>query len=232
MKIIFLNTWDATRSHELRVFIESNKADTDIFCLQEVGPVMQEMVNTLFSDWEHVFASKKMIKPTTGEVHEFFQATYVRKGLELVSSDVLMPEGTDIGLALYTHIRLDNTSFHVINVHGLPWPGKLDTPERIKFSETLLQYFETKEGVKIIGGDFNLLPEAKSIQMFEDYGYTDLIKKFTILTTRNRFAWEKYPGNELYFSDYVFVKDAQARTFTVPEIEISDHLPMIVEIEA
>jgi endonuclease/exonuclease/phosphatase family metal-dependent hydrolase len=88
-----------------------------------------------------------------------------------------------------------------------------------------------KEGIQIIGGDFNILPETESIRMFKDQGYADLIKDFSIRTTRNRFAWEKYPGNELYYSDYVFIKHAKVVDFAVPALEISDHLPMLLDIE-
>ena len=68
--------------------------------------------------------------------------------------------------------------------------------------------------------------------MFQKYGYLDLIKKFGIKTTRNEVAWENYPDNKQYFSDYVFVNpEAKIKSFSVPDLEISDHLPLILEIE-
>ena len=85
----------------------------------------------------------------------------------------------------------------------------------------------------MIGGDFNLAPETKSIAMLTENGYRDLIKDFKIRTTRNRLAWEMYPESKQYFSDYVFASpEVKVKEFTVPENEISDHLPLILDIEA
>ena len=42
----------------------------------------------------------------------------------------------------------------------------------------------------------------------------------------------RYPGRKLYFSDYVFASpDVEVQGFLVEDIEISDHLPMIVSAE-
>lgn len=86
-------------------------------------------------------------------------------------------------------------------------------------------------GIKILGGDFNTLPDEKSITMFETAGYKSLIKDFAVNTTRNRYVWERYPKNKMYYSDYVFVeRGTKLKSFDVPGIEVSDHLPMVVEL--
>jgi endonuclease/exonuclease/phosphatase family metal-dependent hydrolase len=86
--------------------------------------------------------------------------------------------------------------------------------------------------MKIIGGDFNLLPETKSAQMFEENDYRSLIKEFRIRTTRNRLAWELYPNDKQYYADYVFVSPGvNVKEFSVPENEISDHLALILRVE-
>jgi len=87
-------------------------------------------------------------------------------------------------------------------------------------------------GVRIIVGAINVLPETQSIQMFGNAGYQDLIQLFNIPTTRNRLVWERFPDNPLYYSDYVFVdSNTTVKNFTAPTMEISDHLPMILEIQ-
>ena len=81
-----------------------------------------------------------------------------------------------------------------------------------------------------MGGDFNLFPDTKSLELIREAGFRDLIQEFSISTTRNRYAWEKYPTKYL-FSDYVFVSSSlTVQSFEVPTVEVSDHLPMIVEI--
>ena len=93
-----------------------------------------------------------------------------------------------------------------------------------------------KVGLKIIGGDFNLNPDTKSVKIFEEVGYKNLIMDFGIKNTRNEISWKQFqnkPGFvKQYFADYVFVsKDVKVRKFEVPYNEISDHLPQILEFE-
>lgn len=67
--------------------------------------------------------------------------------------------------------------------------------------------------------------------MFEKNGYKDLIKDYKIPTTRNKVAWKMYPDNPQLYSDYVFVSSGiEVKSFSVIENEISDHLPLILEI--
>ena len=68
--------------------------------------------------------------------------------------------------------------------------------------------------------------------MIEKIGMRNLIKDFSIATTRNALSYGNYPESERqYFADYVFVSSGvRVLNFSVPEIEISDHLPMILEI--
>lgn len=95
----------------------------------------------------------------------------------------------------------------------------------------MIDSLKNNKGIKIVGGDFNLFPETKSIKMWEEIGYRNLIKEYGIKTTRNEYAWRNYPNNKHYFSDYVFVDPSvKVTNFDVPEMTISDHLPMIVEI--
>ena len=56
---------------------------------------------------------------------------------------------------------------------------------------------------------------------------TNLIKKYNIKTTRHKL----YPGFENNkFADFVFVsKGIKIKNFQVPNIAVSDHLPMILE---
>jgi len=91
-------------------------------------------------------------------------------------------------------------------------------------------------GPQIVIGDFNLLPDTESIKKFEVYGYQNLIEDFAIKSTRNRIAWEQFknePGFvKQHYADYCFVsKDVKVKKFTVPNIEVSDHLPLILEFE-
>jgi endonuclease/exonuclease/phosphatase family metal-dependent hydrolase len=139
----------------------------------------------------------------------------------------------DTGLGIYTQVGDGAGKMHICNLHGIAKPGdKLDTPQRLRQSKALIDFFDSLDGRKIIGGDFNLSPDTDSIRSFEEHGYINLIKEFGIRTTRNRLAWELYPDNKQYHSDYVLISpDVKVRAFEVPNNEVSDHLPLILDVE-
>lgn len=87
------------------------------------------------------------------------------------------------------------------------------------------------KGGKVLCGDFNLLPQTKSIAMLEGR-MRNLIKEYNIKTTRSKLNPYHGTPTEQHFADYVFVsEDIKVLDFKVPEAEVSDHLPMILEFE-
>ena len=229
MKIVFLNTWDGKLGKEIGHFITSHFQDTEIFCLQEVYKKMKMLCKGFFQEYKVVSDYKHI-----NDNESYFQNTYVRRGLNIISKKTLLKDTQGTGLAVYTQIQSDNKTLHVCNVHGVSQPGdKTDNNYRLQQSLEIIEFFKGIDGLKIIGGDFNLEFDTQSVKMFEESGYKNLIKDFNIPTTRNRLTWEKYlEEGKQYFADYVFVSpDVPIKEFSVPNIEISDHLPMILDIE-
>lgn len=229
MRIIFLNTLNGKVAERMKDFMLEQAPMTDIFCLQEVYDSSKSFFEELLSEFSHVYTFKSITEDG------FPQATYVKPGTEIIFSTTVLDEIPNTGIGLYTHINAKNGNvIHVCNVHGRAFPGeKLDTPERLRQSRGFIDFFTTLDGPKIIGGDFNVLPDTESIRMFEQRGYIDLIKKHNVRTTRNQLAWANYPDNKQYYSDYVFVSpDVKVQNFLVPENEISDHLPLVLDIES
>ena len=227
MKIIFLNTWNGKIKDKITEFIKGHSKDTDVFCFQEVYPEMRQLCQELLLDYDEFFAYKQI------EGDDFPQASYVRKKLRAFSSAVLEGQA-NTGLGVNIGINIKGKIIHICNFHGRYRPGhKLDTSERLGQSKGLIEFFKGKQGLKIIGGDFNMLPNTESMRMFSENGYRDLIKEFDVKTTRNQLAWAMYPDNPQYYSDYVFLSpDVRLKIFSVPNLEISDHEPLILEIEA
>jgi endonuclease/exonuclease/phosphatase family metal-dependent hydrolase len=105
------------------------------------------------------------------------------------------------------------------------WQGsiKTDTEAKIEQSNKILELTEKTNGKKVIIGDFNLLPNTKSIQMIGEE-YTDLIKKFDIKSTRSSLYTKT-----LRYSDYTFTyKEIEVIDFSVPDLNVSDHLPLLL----
>ncbi|MBU6500492.1 MAG: endonuclease/exonuclease/phosphatase family protein [Patescibacteria group bacterium] len=120
----------------------------------------------------------------------------------------------------------------IVNIHGLPYPpgNKSDTPERLIQSQKIINFLAREEGQKILCGDFNLLPDTESIAMIERTGMKNLIKTFGIERTRSKIS--PFYGKPEFqaFADYTFVSpDVNVLNFSVPDIDVSDHLPMVLE---
>lgn len=122
-------------------------------------------------------------------------------------------------------------SLNLFNFHGLlDGGGKFDTSQRDAQFASIQKIISGYEGKKILCGDFNIRPDTKNIALMEK-NMTNLIKEHNILKTRNRFYEGMGKYNDL-ISDYIFVsKDINVKDFRVLDIEISDHLPLILEFE-
>ena len=128
-----------------------------------------------------------------------------------------------VGSALAVKVE----DFVVVNVHGL-WQGgiKTDTEAKIEQSKKIIDLANKAEGRKVICGDFNLLPDTKSIQMLGDK-YNDFISEYKISDTRGPLYTK-----ELRHSDYAFTdKNIKVNDFSVPNLVLSDHLPLVLDFK-
>lgn len=130
----------------------------------------------------------------------------------------------------YINLKVDNKNLVICNVHGIWSPGsKIDTPQRIEQSKKIKEFLSTQKGGKIVCGDFNLTLNTKSVKMLEE-DLKNLIREFNIERTRSRLNPFFGKSNFQKFADYTFVsKEVEVKNFSVPDIEISDHLPMILQ---
>ncbi len=254
MKILVLNTWGGRAgSEKLLEFIEKHKSETDIFCLQEMwsaphddlvgrdaGGAPLDHSNVMTSG---VSDMSRILPKHTAYFHPHFGDNYgllmlVNKNLKVVTSgDVFvykerghMPEG-DLGTHArniqYVTLSVDNKLVTVINFHGL-WngKGKTDTKDRLAQSKNIVKFTKSLNNECVLCGDFNLLPDTESIKIIEDSGFKNLIKKYSITSTRTSFY--KKPGK---FADYVFLANGiNEKHFEILPDEVSDHSAMLVEV--
>lgn len=232
MKIIFLNAWYAKAGKGFLDFIRENSLYTDIFCLSEIHP-------KLFSELKRIlihfngFYEESMFDRIMG--FTYGQAVFSREKLAVQSLgriNIFRNVYNDVGYAVSFKLKIFNKELYVVNVHGKARPGhKLDTPVRLRQSKLIIDFLKNKPGLKIVGGDFNLLPDTRSVSMFEKDGYRNLIKEFYIKDTRGKLNHRQFAKKDIqYFADYVFISpDIKVNSFEVPNIEISDHLPLILD---
>lgn len=228
LRIIFLNTWHAGIKTKLFDFISKEVEKTDIFCFQEFDKQYFDEMAGKLPNFNGIFWTKKYINDW-----DFYQSLYINRSLPF----------EEVSKNFQAVIIKGERDLLVCNIHGVSLPGdKKDSEERLKYSKTIIDFAKIKNISTIIGGDFNLNPDTKSVKMFEEAGYRNLVEQFGIKTTRNHFAWnqamqqQKNEGLEFfgkqYFADYVFTSpDVKVKSFEVPNIEISDHLPLILGFE-
>ncbi len=214
---------------ELLAYITRHIATTDIFCLQETDATIREKLIPLLADDFDLYHAAKQNDDAL-----YLVATYVRKGVTVRAVETPLNEIPGAGIALSVTVQTQDREVTVSNVHGAPYPGhKLDTPERLAQSHGLLQFSETRPGTHVFIGDFNLLPDTESVRLFSKQGFDDLIQRFTIPTTRNYVAWDRFPDSKQLYADYAFVRSdtSIASDFSVDEDVVSDHLPLRLSLQ-
>jgi hypothetical protein len=237
LRIIFLNSWFGKVGKPFLDFLKNESPKTDIFCFMEFSPELFAGVSKILLGYNG-FIEKGMNLESWGVTD--CQVIFAKNNLEVLSSGELKiykntPE--DTGFASYITFKKDGRIINLLNVHGKSRPGhKRDVPERINQSNVIIEFMKDKKGPKIIGGDFNLYPDTQSVKMFENAGYRNLIKDFEIKNTRNEISWREFQEiqgfQKQHFADYVFVsEDVKVKNFEVPYMEISDHLPLILNFE-
>ena len=265
MNIISLNCY-AGRVYEPLVHYIKKRQDADVLLFQEMmSSDAGEEINepggarrTLLQDLQHVlkghdcYFAPAQVGFDAGEARvgdfTFGNALFWKKDLQVidqkdffiyggrnrfVNSDFSTLGNNAIASTFVMHEKL----LTIICVHGTSEPAhKLDTPNRIQQSKKILDEISSIESEKVIMGDFNLLPNTKSIHLFEEAGYRNLITAYDIQTTRGSHMRTLFPEYEhgaygfQEFADYTFVSAGiQVDSFQVPDVPISDHLPMIMD---
>lgn len=239
MRIIFFNVWHGELWEGFKQYVLKEAKQTDVFCFTEVDPPLNLKLKELFGENFKPFYHEIMkANYLDGQIDG--QGIYVRNGIEVLDFEKhqiydITPD--DCGILQTISININGKKLRIGSVHGKARPGeKLDTPERINQSKNIIDVFSKMDGFKVIGGDFNLLPETESVKVFEKSGYKDLIKDFGIKTTRNQVSWDQFaaePGYvKQYYADYCFVSpEIKIKSFEVPNLLISDHLPLVLDIE-
>jgi len=268
MKLISLNTFGGHVFEPMMKFVETHASTTDVFCFQEMVStedreaiktsngwrvnLLQELIDAL-PEFEHHFAPMQQdfqTEPDYPNQSQFGVAIFYRKILSISDkgffficngpNTLIDKDWSTLGhTAAHITVEIAQQPITILTLHGNSQPGdKLDSPLRIEQSRRILELLARHEGAKIVTGDFNLLPGTKSIQLFEEAGFKNLISDYDIKTTRGSMMRKLFPEYEhgeygfQEFADYTFVTpDIDVTQFSVPDEPISDHLPMILEFD-
>lgn len=259
MKLISLNTWGGKYFEPLINFIRQQSEDTDIFCLLEIYDTNSNekqykeiRANLLFEiknilpDFQAFYYPILFDYDNNANLTDFDlkygQAIFVKKSITInnykgyiicndYSQEPFKKDFSNLTTPLqYLNLTAEKKEYSLFVFHGTPYPAdKLDSPRHLSESKKVKEIIDSQEYAKILVGDFNLLPQTQSIKLFET-NMRNLIKEFNIEKTRSNLS-PFYGGPDFQkFADYIFVsKNINVKSFEVPDVKISDHLPMILE---
>ncbi len=257
MKIMSLNIFGGKWLEPLLLLLEGYRGEIDIFCFQEVFDTDTKRREIAWSARADIF---KIIEKALPEFQGFFapaESGYdyagavdfnLSFGLAMfVKKTIVVEQCADVEIFTkempaehiygslsrktlqYALVEDKGEMLFVGNVHGL-WAkdtDKRDLHERIMQSWKIhsFMYYGIK-CPKVLCGDFNLRPDTVSLKMLE-IDMVNLIKKYEITSTRSSLYTKACK-----YADYILVSpDIPVKHFEVLQVEVSDHLPLVVEIE-
>lgn len=253
MRILSLNTWGGRQYEQLVEYVVAQaQSGTEVLCLQEVtsshvalqppgdfrSNLLQELQAQL-RGYRSYFSPVLEFELKGGE-----QSALVRVGLATFVRETVLPDAWEShflfgsydeqyeGAAsrLVQQLRWDDVGgapLTIFNFHGTNGGGKVDTPLRLQQSAALRERLDAVAGRRVLIGDFNLRPDTQSLAVLTQ-GMVDLVRTHGIARTRSD-LYEHAARSP--FADYALVTpDVRVLRFTAPEVAVSDHLPLILEI--
>ena len=126
-------------------------------------------------------------------------------------------------------VLIDNQSYQIFNTQGIWTCNDEDSERRLLMSQTIVEQVRGRERV-ILGGDLNVVPGTKTIANIEaqlvNVFYGRLSSTFNLRQKQN-------PKFADFAVDFVFASpDISVLNSTCPDVDVSDHLPLICEFEA
>ncbi len=116
-----------------------------------------------------------------------------------------------------------------MNYHGIWSKDKKGTPATQAAARRIVEIASEVDCPVVICGDFNLFPDTESMRILNN-AFTSLIEQYQI--TRTRPQSNELSGEGRNVVDYLFVsKSLRVKTFAVPDVEVSDHLPLVAEFD-
>lgn len=250
MKLINFNLWiGGILWDELINFLKQENAD--ILALQEVYKTDEKGLEPRFNSFNE-------LAQILGYQYTHFAPTfiedrgdYVEQGNAIFSKYPLHEENVQFFVGEFSkrkdgrenfpfsprnlqHVSIDlvGNTLHLINLQGVWAEHGEDNEQRLKMAEIILKEATTvKENEPlIICGDFNVKPNTNTIRMIEEK-YTNVFKDM-LETSFNlkRKDLENYPGYATAVVDMIFINGlVNLEQKHVPEVDISDHLPQVIQ---
>lgn len=128
--------------------------------------------------------------------------------------------------------RVNNANVHVMSWHGAWTAPPVDTNETLRQSGIVRRYVDelnSNNAPFLIGCDLNSTMDKKTVRLISEVTNNLMIGKQIKQTTHPEIHKIAPRG---FLVDYIFIsKHFRSKSLHVPEIIVSDHLPVIAELE-
>jgi endonuclease/exonuclease/phosphatase family metal-dependent hydrolase len=254
MRLVYLNLWCGRAFDPLMDFLKTQARSADVFCFGEVfsSPEARIIENgahvNLLSELEAALPEFRFFFVAAQDGWAFgsvdFAVSYgqciaVKRSVDAAgyrerfivgernSAQFDDMNGTMPRVIQSVELTEDGKTYAVCTFHGIAtWP-KTDMPARLEQSRKVREYVDAIGRSRVLCGDFNLRPDTESVRILAR-GMRNLTEVHRIATTRSRLCPFKEASTEV--SDYCFLSpDITVRSFSVPDVAVSDHLPLVLE---
>lgn len=127
-----------------------------------------------------------------------------------------------------TTLQLPTTTVQLINVHGVWGKDGLDSDIRFEMVQKILGKLDPALP-NIVAGDFNFQARAQAAKQLEQSLHSVFGETLTSTFNMNR---KTNPGYATAAVDMIYVsKNVPVLSSSCPQVQISDHLPLVCELE-
>lgn len=248
IKLLQLNIWKGTYLKEIVDYVR--KETFDILTFQEVtsGSASSDKTSDIFELLKEELPMKGIqsvnFKFAEDDLSFFSVAIFYAPSLTLQRSE-------EIPLAPISYLSLKNPDwekasrtalsgtfikedreFNVITTHGAWSPEPIDTEEKIRQANVLINYLKTVKNPFVLTGDFNLRANSTVMGMYQQLAI-NLSEKFNIQNTLNarvHYAKKLFPPGIAV--DHILVTPGvTVDSFQVIEdVDLSDHLGLAAKL--
>ena len=174
--------------------------------------------NAVFSKWPIVKSQVVELK-TFGPITLFEFNNNVNKIWENIARHML--DAT---------VALGDLKIHAISIHGRRTAPPVDDAENIRQAKLVATYLRSlKDKPFVVGGDFNMPQGSQVIKIVSEVS-NNLMADVKITQTLNPKVHEL--GEKGYLVDFIFTsRHFKKISIEVPQVTVSDHLPVVAQLE-
>ena len=126
-------------------------------------------------------------------------------------------------------VKIEEKEINLMSWHGAWTAPPTDTFETMRQAKMVAEYIESLDSPFLLGGDLNNVPNSRTVGLINRVA-NNLMDFGKIKQTTHPKVHKIVPRG--FLVDYIFTsKHFTVEKLTVPEITVSDHLPIVAELE-